>query len=124
MPPIEFTVKEKNKIQIVDQEIVPDSFDDSKLPTDIHIVTYTLAGETKYDVVRAYTMVDIFDAYYDKLKGQGELLDIKSGYGKIRPNLYGKIKNEEWVNRRLASVSTRPSIQMHRQTTTSITNQL
>ena len=124
MPPIEFTVKEKNKIQIVDQEIVPDSFDDSKLPTDIHIVTYTLGDETKYDVVRAYTKVDIFDAYYDKLKGQGELLDIKSGYGKIRPNLYGKIKNEEWVNRRLASVSTDTSIQMHRQTTTRITNQL
>ena len=101
MPPIEFTLKEKNKIQIVDQEIVPDSFDDSQLPTDIHIVTYTLGGETKYDVVRAYVKVDIFDAYYDKLKGQGELLDIKSGYGKIRPNLYGKIKNEEWVDWRL-----------------------
>ena len=124
MPPIEFTLQEKNKIQIVDQEIVPDSFDDSQLPTDIHIVTYILGGETKYDVVRAYVKVDIFDAYYDKLKGQGELIEIKSGYGKIRPNLYGKIKNEEWVNRRLASVSTRPSIQMHSQTTTRITNQL
>ena len=95
MPPIEFTLQEKNKIQIVDQEIVPDSFDDSQLPTDIHIVTYTLGDETKYDVVRAYVKVDIFDAYYDKLKGQGELIEIKSGYGKIRPNLYGKIKNED-----------------------------
>ena len=98
MPPIEFTVKEKGKIQIVDQEIVPDSFDDSLLPTDIHIVTYTLGDETKYDVVRAYTKVDIFDVYYDKLKGQGQIQEIKSGYGKIRPNLYGKIKNEEWLH--------------------------
>ena len=124
MPPIEFTLQEKNKIQIVDQEIVPDSFDDSQLPTDIHIVTYTLGDETKYDVVRAYVKVDIFDAYYDKLKGQGELIEIKSGYGKIRPNLYGKIKNEEWVDRRLASVSSDTSIKMHSQTTTRITNQL
>ena len=44
-------------------------------------------------------MVDIFDAYYDKLKGIGELIKIQSGYGKIRPNLYGKIKSEEsWEN--------------------------
>ena len=95
MPPLEFTIKEKNKIQIVEQEIVPDSFDDSHLPSDCHIVTYIVDGTTAYDVVRAHTMVDIFDAYYDKLKETGELIKIKSGYGKIRPNLYGKIKNEE-----------------------------
>ena len=95
MPPIEFTLKEKGKIQIVDQEIVPDSFDDKLLPTDIHIVTYTLGDETKYDVVRAQVKVDIFDVYYDKLKGQGQIVEIKSGYGTIRPNVYGKIKNEE-----------------------------
>ena len=86
MPPLEFTVKEKIKIQIVDQEINPKTFEDSHLPSD---------GNLAYDVVRAYTMADIFDAYYDKLKGKGELLKIQSGYGKIRPNLYGKIKTEE-----------------------------
>jgi hypothetical protein len=95
MPPLEFTVKEKNKIQIIDQEINPKTFVDSDLPSDCHIVTYIVAGTTAYDVVRAYTMVDIFDAYYDKLKGKGELIKIQSGYGKIRPNLYGKIKTEE-----------------------------
>ena len=40
-------------------------------------------------------MVDIFDAYYDKLKDTGTISKIKSGYGNIRPNLYGKIKTEE-----------------------------
>ena len=44
MPPLEFTVKEKNKIQIVEQEIVPDTFDDSHLPSDCHIVTYIVDG--------------------------------------------------------------------------------
>jgi hypothetical protein len=52
-----------------------------------------VAGETYYDAVRAYTKVDIFDAYYDKLKSIGTIIEIKSGLGKIRPNLYGKIKS-------------------------------
>ena len=91
---IEFEIGETKKIQVMEQAIVPDTFDDSQLPTDIHIVTYTMDGETVYDVVRAYTMVDIFDAYYDKLVGRGEVLKIKSGYGRIKPKLYGKIKED------------------------------
>jgi len=94
MPKIEFTIEDKKKIQVLDQEICPDTFDDSKLPTDVHIVTYIFEGTNTYDVVRAYTMVDIFDAYFDKLKGHGEVIKIKSGFGKIRPNLYGKIKDD------------------------------
>ncbi len=90
---ITFSSIDKLKIQIVEQEICPATFNDNELPTDVHIVTYTIAGETYYDAVRAYTKVDIFDAYYDKLKGIGTLKDIKSGFGKIRPNLYGKIKS-------------------------------
>ena len=91
---IEFEAGETKKIQVMDQAIVPDTFDDSQLPTDIHIVTYMIDGEKVYDVVRAYTMVDIFDAYYDKLVGIGEVLSIKSGYGRIKPKLYGKIKED------------------------------
>jgi hypothetical protein len=51
-----------------------------------------VAGETYYDAVRAYTKVDIFDAYYDKLKSIGTITDIRSGLGRIKPILYGKIK--------------------------------
>jgi hypothetical protein len=40
-------------------------------------------------------MVDIFDAYYDKLKGTGKIIKIQSGYGNVRPNLYGKIKSDD-----------------------------
>ena len=39
-------------------------------------------------------MVDIFDEYYDKLKGKGEIVSIKSGYGRIRPILFGQIKDD------------------------------
>ena len=95
MPPLEFTVKEKIKIQILEQEIDVDKFEDKGLPADTHMVTYVIDGKTLNDTVRAYTMVDIFDVYYDKLKDVGQLITIKSGYGTIRPNLYGKIKNEE-----------------------------
>ena len=94
---IEFTTEEKrlSKIQIVEQGIDPDNFDDSRLPTDTHIVTYTIEDATLHDAVRAYTMVDIFDPYYDKLAGVGTLVGIRSGLGRIKPNLYGKIKYEE-----------------------------
>ena len=94
MPNIEFSAADKIKIQVVEQEIVPDTFDDSQLPTDIHIVTYTYEGKELFDVVRAYTMVDIFDAYFDKLVGKGQVTRIRNGYGRIKPKLYGKIKQD------------------------------
>ena len=93
---LEFTSKELNKIQIHDQEIDPDNFDSKGLPSDIHVVMYVLEGKTLYDAVRGYTKVDIFDAYHDKLKPlKGSVLDIRSGYGNVRPNMYGKIKTND-----------------------------
>ena len=79
------------KIKIFQEEVDLDSFDDSTLPTDIHIVHFTKEdGTEQIDAVRAYTMVDIFDAYHDK---KHKVSSIKAGYGRIRPNLYGKIKD-------------------------------
>ena len=96
---LEFTKQELNKIQIIDQEINPDTFEHKGLPSDTHVVMYVVEGKTLYDAVRAYTKVDIFDCYHDKLKTvKGSVLDIRSGYGNIRPNMYGKIQtggNEE-----------------------------
>lgn len=95
MPSLEFTKDEKNKIQIIEQEIDLNKFNDKGLPSDVHIITYIFEGETKYDVVRGYTMVDIFDAYHDKVRKHGKVVKIASGYGNIRPNLYGKIKTDD-----------------------------
>ena len=83
------------KVQIHAEGIDPTAFDDSRLPTDIHLVTFKKGEEIIVDAVRAYTKVDIFDVYYDKLKGEAELISIDSGFGKLRPNLYGKIKEED-----------------------------
>ncbi len=93
---LEFTSKELTKIQIHEQEIDPDNFNDKGLPSDIHVVMYVVEGKTLYDAVRSYTKVDIFDTYYDKIKPlNGSVLDIRSGYGNVRPNLYGKIKTND-----------------------------
>jgi len=90
---LEFTAKELNRIQILEQEINPDTFEHKGLPSDTHVVMYVVEGKTLYDAVRAYTKVDIFDAYHDKVKSHnGSVLAINSGYGNVRPNMYGKIK--------------------------------
>lgn len=83
-----------SKIQIVEEGICPDTFDDRQLPSDVHIITFTKDGERQFDAVRAYSMTDIFDEYYDKLGKDNPIHSIKSGYGTIRPNLFGKIKPE------------------------------
>ena len=95
MPPVSFKAADKVKIQVVQQNIDPDNFEDKELPTDVHLVKYTMANEVIFDAVRAYAKVDIFDAYYDKLRTIGEINEIKSGYGKIKPKLYGKIKTDD-----------------------------
>lgn len=91
---IEFTPEElrRSKIHVVARNIQEKTFDHSELPTDVHLVKYAVSGQEYIDGVRAYTKVDIFDEYYQKVKDiGGMILSIKSGYGSIRPNLYGKI---------------------------------
>ena len=84
-----------SKIPVVETSICPDTFDDTQLPTHGHIITFTKDGERQFDAVRAYTKVDIFDEYYDKLGKDNPIHSIESGYGRIKPKLYGKIKGEE-----------------------------
>ena len=83
------------KIQIIQEGICPDTFDDKQLPSDLHIITFTKDGKRQFDAVRAYTKADIFDEYYDKLGKDNPIHSITSGHGSIRPNLYGKIKEEK-----------------------------
>ena len=61
---------------------------DKQLPTDIHLVRYkkpTWKKKEKVSAIRAYRKVDIFDTLHD----QGyQVLEIESGFGTIRPNLF------------------------------------
>lgn len=85
----------KSKCQIIEQGICPDTFDDSEMPTDLHIVSYTVGGEVFHDAVRAHSMVDIFDLWHDRIKDIGHITRIRSGLGKIKPRAYGKIGSEK-----------------------------
>lgn len=62
---------------------------DSELPSDIHLVRYrkpTWKKKEKVSGIRAYTKTEIFDHLHD----QGyEVLEITSGFGKIKPKLFG-----------------------------------
>ena len=93
--PLTFKSGELPKCQLVEQNVCPDSFDDKHLPTDTHLVKYSIGNKTFHDAVRAYTKVDIFDAYYDKLNGDGTIHSIQSGFGMIKPKLYGKIQTSD-----------------------------
>ena len=93
------------KIQIIEENIVPDTFDDKQLPTDVHIVTFTKDGKRQFDAVRAYSKTDIFDEYYDKLGKDNPIHSITSGYGRIKPNLYGKIKDQSWLCKRTVAIN-------------------
>jgi len=62
---------------------------DKELPSDIHLVRYrkpTWKKKEKVSAIRAFRKVDIFDNLHD----QGyEVLEIDSGYGRIKPKLFG-----------------------------------
>lgn len=59
---------------------------DGELPTDTHLVRYrTREGAVGCDAVRSYTAADIFDAYHDAAL---TVLEIKSGWGRIKPKLF------------------------------------
>ncbi len=64
----------------------------SELPTDTHLVYYaTPDGDRGNDAVRAYKKSDIFDCYHDSGL---RVLDIKSGYGQIKPKLFNDAKKK------------------------------
>ena len=78
----------KREVNILQQNVQAVDLDQRNLPTDVHMVEYELNGEKYSDAVRAGKMSEIFDIYYDKLKGEGQVTSITSGYGTIKPKLW------------------------------------
>ena len=86
-----FTEEEKQslKFKVFLQNVVPTELNNKELPTDIHLVEYTIGDDLYVDACRAYKKVDIFDTYYDKLKEVGgTLVAITNGFGNIKPKLF------------------------------------
>lgn len=62
---------------------------DKELPSDTHLVRYLDAADIEHiSAIRAYKMSDIFDAIHDL---GGRVQEITSGYGSIKPKLYGYV---------------------------------
>ena len=60
----------------------------SSLPSDTHLVRWrkpTWKKKSAISAVKAYRMVDIFDLFHDKGL---VVLEIKQGYGRIKPRLW------------------------------------
>ena len=63
---------------------------DAELPSDIHLVRYKKPSwkkKEKLSAIRAYRKVDIFDHLHDR--GYA-VLEIVSGFGRIRPTSFTK----------------------------------
>ena len=61
---------------------------DSELPSDIHLVRYKKPSwkkKEKISAIRAYCKVDIFNHLHD---AGYAVLEITSGFGRIRPNVF------------------------------------
>jgi len=94
------TNKLMHDVQVHEQNVTVADLNHAELPTDIHIVEYENQGKVYSDAVRAYKMCDIFDVYHDKLRETGgKVINITSGYGRLRPNLYKTQKAEAKDNK-------------------------
>ncbi len=63
---------------------------DSELPSDVHFVRYkkpSWVKKEKLSAIRAYRKSDIFDHLHD---AGYAVLEIVSGFGRIRPNMFTK----------------------------------
>ncbi len=61
---------------------------ESELPSDIHLVRYKKPSwkkKEKVSAIRAFRQVDIFDHLHD---AGYAVLEIKSGFGRIKPKLF------------------------------------
>lgn len=69
---------------------------DKDLPSDTHLIFYSEDNTLYCDAVRSYSMVDIFDQYWDALSVKAEagefhsfsIDSIVSGIGAIKPKLF------------------------------------
>lgn len=63
---------------------------DSELPSDVHLVRYRKPSwkkKEKISAIRAFRKTDIFDHFHD---AGYAVLEIVSGFGRVRPNLFTK----------------------------------
>ena len=95
---VKFTPEEihEYQIKIFKQEILEKDVDITKWPQGTALVVYTIGEEELNDLVLSQKSVNIFDAYYDKLKTLGgTLLKINNWYGTINPKMWDQPKPKQ-----------------------------
>ena len=87
--PLEQTL-EANKCQLLVEETSELELRDlnSQLPSDVHLV---VTDKGIYGI-RAYKISDIFDSFHDE---GHRVSEIRSGFGKIRPNLFKGLETKD-----------------------------
>ena len=55
-------------MKVLHEQCEKNKSEDKKLRLDSFLITYKVDDETKYDVARGGSTVEIFDYYYDKYK--------------------------------------------------------
>ena len=86
-------LKSSNRVNVLIEDLDPESIKSTEWPSDLHLVEYVLEGKTHKAGIRAHTMVDIFDFIHDHLKPLGgHVTTIRSGLGIIRPKLWKATK--------------------------------
>ena len=78
-----------NDVIIFEEKVTRENIEERRkeLPSDIHLVEYLKGNELHVDAVRSYRKVDIFDHLHDR---GFAVLEIVSGFGRIRPNCFTK----------------------------------
>lgn len=78
----------KYGINLLNSCCTPDDAKNIYLPSNAHLITYTVEDTCYYDIVQCYSKSTIFDAYYDTL-GPNSIISIVPSAGSINPKIYG-----------------------------------
>ncbi len=93
-PKLYWTAKEKEQLsnkystELLTENCNEEQRSNKYLPSDAYIVTYKHEEESRTDLVRSPSRINVFDMYYDKF-GSSSLVSIEYGPGLMNPKLWG-----------------------------------
>jgi hypothetical protein len=87
----------KYNCKVYKEDCSPADAEDKTLPNNSYLVKYIVDGYIKYDIAISHKRVDIFDYYYDNLKGDpnNEILSINWTAGTVNPKLWTSPKDKK-----------------------------
>jgi len=77
-------------VREIEKDCDPTAAQDKSLPTSAFLVEYLQDGMTKFDIVLAPKVSEIFDQYWDNYRG--DLKNITQAEGRTNPKLWNPSK--------------------------------